>query len=64
MEMRPEGNTHLYRLDSEPIQTMSKGLLSSEKMPRWLMMSRVMPGAQVLKDFFEGSQLREITSQS
>src|SRR5438270_5905314 len=59
--MRPEGNTHIYWLNSEALRNTSKGLLSSEKMA-----SLVDDAAgdawerKVLKDFFEGTRLKEI----
>lgn len=59
--MRPEGNTHMYWLDAEALRSSSKGLLSSGKMA-----SLVDDEAgdawerKVLKDFFEGTRLKEI----
>jgi predicted transcriptional regulator len=59
--MRPEGNTHMYWLDSEALRSMSKGLLSSEKMAS--LVDDVEGDAwerKVLRDFFEGTRLKEI----
>src|SRR5437763_12140784 len=59
--MRSEGNTHMYWLHAEALHSISKGLLSSEKMA-----SLVDDAAgdawerKVLKDFFEGTRLKEI----
>ena len=59
--MQPEGNTHMYWLDAEALRSSSKGLLSSGKMA-----SLVDDEAgdawerKVLKDFFEGTRLKEI----
>jgi len=61
VSMRPEGNTHLYSLDAEALHSMGQGLFSSEKMA-----SLVADGARdaweekVLRDFFEGTRLKEI----
>ncbi|GLV60612.1 hypothetical protein KDH_74310 [Dictyobacter sp. S3.2.2.5] len=59
--MRADGNIHLYWLDSDALQTMSKGLLSSERMAS--LVDDVAGDAwehKVLKDFFEGERLKEI----
>src|SRR5437588_12165812 len=59
--MRPEGNTHIYWLNSEALRNTSKGLLSSEKMAS--LVDDVEGDAydrKVLKDFFEGTHLKEI----
>ncbi len=59
--MRPEGNTHMYWLNADALHSISKGLLSSEKMA-----ALVDDGAgeawerKVLKDFFDGPRLKEI----
>jgi len=63
VQMRPQGNTHFYYLQAQQLQSMSKGLLSLETM------AALVPAAElegetwehkVLRDFFEGSRLREI----
>ena len=59
--MRPEGNTHIYWLNAEALRNSSKGLLSSEKMAS--LVDDVEGEAwerKVLKDFFEGTRLKEI----
>ena len=59
--MRPEGNTHIYWLNSEALRNTSKGLLSSEKMAS--LVDDVEGDAwerKVLRDFFEGTRLKEI----
>ena len=59
--MRPEGNTRIYWLNVETLQNTSKGLLSSEKMAS--LVDDVDGDAwerKVLKDFFEGTRLKEI----
>lgn len=59
--MRTEGNTHLYKLDIEPLRALSKQMLSVESITReddsvnfeaW--------ERKVLTDFFEGEKLKEI----
>jgi len=57
--MRPEGNTHIYWLNSEALRNTSKGLLSSEKMAS--LVDDVEGDAwerKVLRDFFEGTRLK------
>lgn len=59
--MRSEGNTHIYWLNAEALRNSSKGLLSSEKMAS--LVDDVEGDAyerKVLKDFFEGTRLKEI----
>ena len=59
--MRPEGNAHIYWLNSEALRNTSKGLLSSEKMAS--LVDDVEGDAwerKVLRDFFEGTRLKEI----
>ncbi len=59
--MRAEGNTHIYWLDAEALHSLSKGLLSSEKMAS--LVDDIEGDAwerKVLKDFFEGELLKEI----
>lgn len=61
VKMRAEGNTHIYWLDAEALHSISKGLLSSEKMAS--LVDDVAGDAwerKVLKDFFEGTRLKEI----
>ena len=61
VDMRSEGNTHFYWLNAEALRNSSKGLLSSEKMAS--LVDDVEGDAyerKVLKDFFEGTRLKEI----
>ncbi|HEY1352732.1 MAG TPA: metalloregulator ArsR/SmtB family transcription factor [Ktedonobacteraceae bacterium] len=63
VQMRTDGNTHLYQLAAEHLHTLSKGLLSSEKMAALVPMAELEYGAwerKVLRDFFEGPRLKEI----
>jgi predicted transcriptional regulator len=63
VQMRSHGNTHLYRLEAENLQAMSKGLLSSETMATLVPPAEIDGDAwerRVLRDFFEGSRLKEI----
>jgi predicted transcriptional regulator len=63
VQMRTDGNTHLYRLDAEHLRTISKGLLSSEKMAELVPLAEMESDAwerKVLRDFFEGPRLKEI----
>ena len=61
VEMRAEGNTHLYRLNITPLKTLSKQLLSVQSLAieddsinydAW--------EKKILSDFFEGQKLKEI----
>ena len=59
--MRSDGNTHIYWLNAEALRNSSKGLLSSEKIAS--LVDNVEGDAwerKVLKDFFEGTRLKEI----
>jgi predicted transcriptional regulator len=61
VEMRPEGNTHVYRLNAEALRNSSKQLLIPEKMAS--LVDDVEGDAwerKVLRDFFDGTQLKEI----
>ncbi|HLI07867.1 MAG TPA: metalloregulator ArsR/SmtB family transcription factor [Ktedonobacteraceae bacterium] len=61
VSMRSEGNTHIYRLDAEALRNSSRGLLSSEKMAS--LVEDVEGDAwerKVLRDFFDGTHLKEI----
>lgn len=63
VEMRLDGNTHLYSLHAEKLRLISKGLLSAEKMAELVPLEEMAGDAwerKVLKDFFEGTQLKEI----
>jgi DNA-binding transcriptional ArsR family regulator len=61
VSMRSEGNTHIYSLNAESLRRTSIGMLSSEKMAS--LVDNVAGEAwerKVLKDFFEGTRLKEI----
>lgn len=61
VEMRPEGNSHVYRLNAEALRNSNKQLLTPEKMAS--LVDDVEADAwerKVLKDFFDGTQLKEI----
>jgi predicted transcriptional regulator len=61
VEMRPEGNTHVYKLNAEALRNSNKQLLTPEKMAS--LVNDVEADAwerKILKDFFEGTQLKEI----
>ena len=61
VEMHPEGNTHVYRLNAEALRNSSKQLLTPEKMAT--LVDDVEGDAwerKVLRDFFDGMQLKEI----
>jgi DNA-binding transcriptional ArsR family regulator len=59
--MRPDGNTHMYWLNAETLRRTSQGLLSSEKMAALVDdMESDAWERKVMKDFFEGTRLKEI----
>lgn len=63
VQMRPQGNAHLYRLQAEQLHRMSKGLLSSETMAALVPVAELEGEAwerKVLRDFFQGPRLTEI----
>ena len=63
VQMRAEKNTHFYRLDAEELRQATRGLLSSEKMVQLVPIEEMETDAwerKVLRDFFEGPQLKEI----
>jgi predicted transcriptional regulator len=63
VQMRANGNAHLYRLAAENLHTLSKGLLSAEKMAALVPVAELEYDAwerKVLRDFFEGTRLKEI----
>lgn len=59
--MRPEGNTHLYQLNSEALQDISKDIFTLDRM---VSLSQDVEGeaweSKVLKNFFEDNRLKEI----
>jgi DNA-binding transcriptional ArsR family regulator len=59
--MRPEGNTHFYRLDSEALQALNKAILTQDHMP--VLAATVSEDSwedKVLKTYLEGGQLKQI----
>lgn len=63
--MRSDGNTHYYWLDSEGLRQINKHLLTPEKMAS--LVDDVEGDAwerKVLRDFFEGSRLKEIPASA
>ncbi len=61
VEMRPEGNTHVYRLNAEALRNSNRQLLTPEKMAS--LVDDIEGDAwerKVLRDFFEGTHLKEI----
>jgi DNA-binding MarR family transcriptional regulator len=61
VEMHADGNTHVYRLNAEALRNSNKQLLTPEKMAS--LVDDVEGDAwerKVLRDFFEGTQLKEI----
>ncbi|MBD1837064.1 metalloregulator ArsR/SmtB family transcription factor [Coleofasciculus sp. FACHB-64] len=61
VNMRPDGNTHLYRLNSEALQNFSKEIFTPDNMASLV---KDVEGeaweSKVLKNFFEGNRLKEI----
>lgn len=60
VDMRAEGNSHVYWLDGEALRGLSKELLTAEKMAALVPSSVDQYEQKVLKDFFEGDRLKEI----
>ena len=61
VSMRAEGNTHFYRLDEDALRTLSRDVLSLERVATFA--DNVEAEAwerKVLRDFFEGERLKEI----
>ena len=61
VNMRPEGNTHLYQLDSEALQSISKEIFTPDNMAS--LAEDVETEAwesKVLKNYFDGNLLKEI----
>ena len=61
VNMRPEGNTHLYQLDSEALQSISKEIFTPDNMASLAedVESQVWE-SKVLKNYMEGDRLKEI----
>ena len=59
--MRPAGNSHIYRLEADALRTLSRDVLSLERIAA--LADDVEAEAwqrKVLRDFFEGERLKEI----
>ncbi|MBW4613979.1 MAG: metalloregulator ArsR/SmtB family transcription factor [Desmonostoc vinosum HA7617-LM4] len=56
VSMRPEGNSHLYRLDSETLQSMSKEIFTPEQMASLIEdLETEVWSSKVLKNYIEGN---------
>jgi DNA-binding transcriptional ArsR family regulator len=61
VQMRQSKNTHIYQLNSEALQELSKAILTPEQMTYWG--ADIKPDAwekKVLKNYLEGDRLLEI----
>ena len=61
VQMHPDGNTHLYRLNSEALQELSKAMFTPSQMAT--LVGEVKPEAwedKVLNNFLQGDRLTEI----
>jgi hypothetical protein len=61
VEMRPEGSTHLYRLNTEALRELNKAMFTEDQMAS--LVDQVKPEAwedKVLKNFLDGDRLVEI----
>ncbi|WP_375512862.1 metalloregulator ArsR/SmtB family transcription factor [uncultured Nostoc sp.] len=59
--MRPEGNSRLYQLDSEALQSISKEIFTPEKIASLIEdVDTEAWESKVLKNYFEGDRLKEI----
>lgn len=65
VEMRAEGNTHLYRLHAEGLRGMNKALLTPENVATLVDLEDSDAWERkVLRDFFEGERLKEIPASN
>ena len=60
VQMRPDGNTHLYKLDSAALQSISKEIFTPENMVSLVEVDTQVWESKVLKNFIEGEVLKEI----
>ncbi len=61
VNMRPEGNTHLYQLDSEALQRISKEIFTPDNMASLVEdVDCEAWESKVLKNYMEGDRLKEI----
>lgn len=61
VQMRPEGNTHLYQLNNEALQELNKAMFTPDQMAN--LVDEVKGEAwedKVLRSFLEGERLKEI----
>lgn len=61
VQMRPEGNTHLYHLNNEALQELNKAMFTPDQMAN--LVDEVKGEAwedKVLRSFLEGERLKEI----
>jgi len=61
VQQRTDGNSHFYRLDTEVLRTLSRDVLSVERVTSFA--ENLEPDAwkaKVLRDFFDGQRLKEI----
>jgi DNA-binding transcriptional ArsR family regulator len=61
VQMRPEGNTHLYQLNNEALQELNKAMFTPDQMAN--LVDQVKGEAwedKVLRSFLEGERLKEI----
>jgi DNA-binding transcriptional ArsR family regulator len=63
VQMRSQGNTHLYQLKSDTLQTLSKAILTPTQMAS---LTQTIPAdaweSKVLSNFLEGDRIKEIPS--
>ncbi len=61
VEMRSQGNTHLYRLNGDTLSSLNKSLFTSEQMANW---TKDIPAeawsAKVLRNYTNGDRLTKI----
>lgn len=60
VNMRPEGNTHFYRLDSETLQNISKEIFTTENMASLVGEESEVWETKVLNNYLEAGRLKEI----
>ena len=61
VKMRPEGNTHLYQLDSEALQSISKEIFTPDNMASLVAdVDSVAWENKILKNYLNGESIEEI----
>lgn len=64
VEMKVDGNTHLYRLNAQSLRSLNKALLTPENVATLVEMEDGDAWERkVLRDFFEGERLKEIPAR-